>query len=331
MTKARRGHTVDFRIPQFTARPFFRPANARLRFLPEGPRVLRNYPGGGSKLGWVAIQHGAASGEGSINVLDLSSGKNSSFALSGRPGFFAETDRPGVVLIGLERSLVCFNLLTGALDAGPTVTDDERVIINDGLAVEGGVFFGTKHLKFTEAIASLYFFDTAARRVHTLLGGQICSNGKFLRHDAGGTELIDVDSMPRTISRYRLDAQRRVLGQSQVRGVGSLPGFPDGMRPAPDGNSVIVAFYNPGAVATGVARQLRLADGAILCEWRIPGAPRVTCPEFLEIKGKIKLLFTTAVEGMPAATRRRAPESGTMYLADTPFDGMPEPPPLVQI
>jgi sugar lactone lactonase YvrE len=328
MTKERKGH-ADFKIPQFTARPFFTPANAGLRFLPEGPRVLRNYPGGGSKLGWVAIQHGAASGDGSINVLDLASGKNSSFALKGRPGFFAETNRPGVVLIGLERSLVWFNLLTGAQEDGLTVTDDERVIINDGLAVEGGVFFGTKHLKFTEAVASLYFFDAATREIQTLLGGQICSNGKFLRRDAGGAELIDIDSTPRIISRYRLDAERRVLGQSQVPGVSSLTGFPDGMRPAPDGDSVIVAFYNPEAVRNGVARQLRLDDGAVLCEWRIPGAPRVTCPEFLEMGGKVKLLFTTAVEGMPAAVRRRAAGSGAMYLADTPFDKMPAPPPLV--
>jgi hypothetical protein len=45
--------------------------------------------------------------------------------------------------------------------------------------------------------------------------------------------------------------------------------------------------------------------------------------------GKVKLLFTTAVEGMPAAVRRRAAGSGAMYLADTPFDKMPAPPPLV--
>jgi sugar lactone lactonase YvrE len=107
------------------------------------------------------------------------------------------------------------------------------------------------------------------------------------------------------------------------------------MRPAPGGEnapggeSIIVAFYNPEAVADGVARQLRVGDGAVLCEWRIPGSPRVTCPEFVEVNGKVKLVFTTAVENMPAATRRFASGSGALYLADTPFDKMPAPPPLV--
>lgn len=304
-------------MTSFTAKPFFDPGSEELRFLPEGPRVLCN-----GNLGWVNIG-------GSINLLDLATRQNRSYSLPGRPGFFAETTRPGVVLIGLERRLVYFDLETGDLaETGILVTDDERVIINDGLAVEGGVLFGTKHLEFNQPVAALYFFDSATRSVRTLLGGQYCSNGKFLRGDV----LIDIDSVPKTISRYRLDAGRqRVLEQSLIVAPDSLPGFPDGLRPAPDGESVIVAFYNPGEVADGVAQQIRIDDGAVLCEWLIPGAPRVTCPEFVELEGKIKLVFTTAVEGMPQATRRLAPGSGSLYIADTAFDRMPAPPPLVQV
>jgi sugar lactone lactonase YvrE len=172
--------------------------------------------------------------------------------------------------------------------------------------------------------------------VHTVLGGQICSNGKFLRRDAAGATLIDIDTIPKTISRYRLDAKlERVLEQSLITPADSLPSLPDGLRPAPacqnaaDGESVIVAFYNPGAVADGWAHQLRLSDGAVLCKWRIPGSPRVTCPEFVEIGGEVKLVFTTAVEGMPDATRRLAFGAGTLYIADTPFRSLPARPPLV--
>jgi sugar lactone lactonase YvrE len=298
-------------LRRFTAQPFFDPGSEALRFLPEGPRVLPE-----RQLGWVAIQHGADCREGSFNLLDLSTRRNRSFPLPGRPGFFAETTRPGVLLVGLERRLVHFNLETGDVAHVTEVTSDERVIINDGQPVEGGVIFGTKHLDFTEPVAELYFYESATGRVRTLLSGQTCSNGKFLRGDI----LIDIDSTPKTVSRYRFDAKfERLTEQSLVVDPDSLPGFPDGLRPAPDGESVIVAFYNPAEVADGVAQQIRIADGAVLCEWTIPGAPRVTCPEFMEIDGRMKLIFTTAVEGMPDATRRLAPGSGSMYIADTPF------------
>jgi sugar lactone lactonase YvrE len=265
-------------------------------------------------------------------VLDLASGQNRSFPLPGRPGFFAETTRPGVLLVGLERRLAYFNLLTGDLEeTGPQVTSDERVIINDGLAVDGGVLFGTKDLEVKRSIAALYFFDTLTQKVHTVFGGQTCSNGKFLRRDAEGATLIDIDSTPKSITRYRLDAKlERVLEQSPVVAPALLPAFPDGLRPSPDGESVIVAFYNPDAVADGLAQQIRLSDGEVLCEWRIPGSPRVTCPEFVELAGKVKIVFTTAVEGMPAATRKLAAGAGTLYVADTSFGKMPAPPPLVR-
>jgi sugar lactone lactonase YvrE len=315
----------------FIAAPYFDPATESLRFLPEGPRVLQNHPDAGPKLGWVGIQHGPALREGSINVLDLVSSHNQSFLLPGRPGFFAETTRPGILLVGLERRLVYFDLLTGKLEeTGPEVTTDERVIVNEGLAVEGGVLFGTKDLALDRPIAALYFFDSVTRKLHTVFGGQMCSNGKFLRRDAEGATLIDIDSIPKAITRYRLDAKlEKILEQSQVTAPASLPGSPDGLRPAPDGESVIVALYNSGAVADGLAQQLRLSDGAVLCEWRIPGSPRVTCPEFVNIRGEVKLIFTTAVENMPDATRKLAYGAGTLYLADTPFVKMPEPPPLV--
>ncbi len=308
-------------IRQFVAERLFEPESEALRYLPEGPRVLRHSGLSGQWLGWVAIQHSAEEQVGSLNLFNLSSRENRSFELPGRPGFFAETATEGVVIVGMERRLVLFDWRSGEVsETGVVVSEDEQVIINDGLAVEGGVLFGTKHLGFSEAIAAVYFYDWASGRVHTVLEGQVCSNGKFLRRDATGATLIDIDSMPKTISRYRLDSRlERVLELSLVVAPESLPGFPDGLRPSPAGESVIVAFYNPEAVSDGVARMYRLADGAVECEWVLPGSPRVTCPELVEMEGKMKIVFTTAVEGMPAAIRAMAPGAGALYLADTPF------------
>jgi sugar lactone lactonase YvrE len=318
-------------ISRFVAEPLFMPAAEELRFLPEGPRVLRNYHERGAWLGWVAIQHGAGVREGSINVLDLATRANVSWPLKGRPGFFAETTEKGVVLVGFEHELAYFDLRTGSL--GETVARidaDSGAIVNDGLAVGGGVLFGTKDVEFKRPIAALYFFDSATSEVRTLLGGQICSNGKFLRRNSAGATLIDIDTGPKRIGRYRLDAKlEHVLEAGLVKAPESLPAFPDGMRPAPDGESVIVAYYNAGAVADGLAQQIRLSDGAVVCEWVVPGSPRVTCPEFVRLDGKVKVLFTTAVEGMPAEVRALAPGAGWMYVADTEFAEVPAGPPLV--
>ena len=140
-----------------------------------------------------------------------------------------------------------------------------------------------------------------------------------------------MDSDGKTIGRYRLDCGlKKVLSQSLIAEPSSLPGFPDGLRPAPDGKSVIIAFYNPAHVSDGLARQMCIETGAVLAEWLIPGSPRVTCPELIQWHGKVMIVFTTAVEGMAAETRAIAPGAGTMYIADTRFTAVPEPPPLVR-
>ncbi len=294
--------------------------------------MLQNFPGG-AKLGWVAIQHAPDLQEGSFNILDLESRENKAFPVPGRPGFFTETTRTGVVLLGLERRLALLDLNSGDLEeTGIEVTGDERVIINDGLPVEGGVIFGTKHLEFNLPVAELYYFEAATRRVRTILYGQMCSNGKFALRDAEGLTLIDIDSIPRTISRYRFDPLvEHLLARSLVTPPEALPSIPDGLRPSPDGQSVIVAFYNPEPVADGFAQQIRLSDGAVECEWRLPGSPRVTCPELVMLGGKVKVIFTTAIEAMPEETRKLAPGAGALYVADTPFDTVPALPPLVHV
>ncbi|MFN0105455.1 MAG: SMP-30/gluconolactonase/LRE family protein [Bryobacteraceae bacterium] len=304
------------------ASPFYTPETAALRFLPECPRVLRNYPSADPILGWVAIQESFSELHGSVNVLNLRTRENDVHPLPGRAGFFAETDRPGVLVVGLERDLVLYDLRERKLVGKPFgVTSDSRVVINDGVAVEGGLLFGTKHTTFKERIACMYLFDTAARRLHTLHSEQICANGKFLY----GGGLVDIDSFNKTLDHYPFDRNGPALGERRIiADFRDTPLFPDGLRPSPDGESVIVAFYNPELAPEGLARQFRIEDGEILCEWRLPGSPRVTCPEILELDGRVRVLFTTAVEGMEPA----APLAGTIFAGDTEFDRVPEGPPL---
>jgi sugar lactone lactonase YvrE len=215
-------------------------------------------------------------------------------------------------------------------DAGMVAIDDERVTINDGIAIRGGLVFGTKHVDCREKIAALYQYDCGFRKLHVLAGEQICSNGKYYRTGQGADTLIDIDTLPKTISRYQIDhADGQIHSRSLVIPPDSLPALPDGLRPTPDGEGIVVAFYNPAPVADGVAQEIRLSDGAVVAEWRVPGSPRVTCPEFVRVGSEIRIIFTTAVEGMTEEVRRIAPEAGTLFWAPTPYTALPDPPPLL--
>jgi sugar lactone lactonase YvrE len=295
------------------ARPFFRPALEEQRYLPECPRVM-----GGSLL-WISIQYAADRPRGGINVLNLASRVNVHHALPGRPGFFAEIGEtgepgePGVLLVGLERRLVLYDLNRRAItETLAHLPEDPRVIINDGIAIPGGAIFGTKHLGFREPVAALYHYDHATRQVRELFGGQTCSNGKYLRDGL----LVDIDSKPKTITEYRYDSALGALHPLRlIAPPEALPALPDGMRPMPGGKSVIVAYYNPAHVADGIAQEIRLSDGEVLTEFVLPGSPRVTCPEVWELDGTTCVFFTTAIEGMPEETRAIAPEAGTIFVA----------------
>ena len=267
---------------------------------------------------------------GNLNVLNLTTLENREYPLPARPGFYVETTTPGLLLVGLERRLALLDLNSGLLrETGVTVTGDESVIINDGIAVPGGVIFGTKHLAFSQTAAKLYYFAAGTFTVKELAGGQICSNGKFYRPKE--RKLIDVDSSPKTITEYEFRSDWSIASQRLLKPPADLPAIPDGLKPAPGGESVVVAFYNPDSQADGLAQQLSIADGSVLAEWMLPGSPRVTCPEFFLRDGRVCLLFTTATEGMPPEERLTAPRAGDFFWAETPFATMPAPPPLLDL
>jgi len=288
---------------QLVARPFFRPEDSKLRYLPESPHAI------GRSVYWVSIQYGHDATTGGLNVLDLDTRTNRHIPLPGRPGFISASDRDGEIVIGLERRLVRFDLAAERVtETLAHLPDDSRVIINDGVTTPAGIFFGTKDLAIRNPIAALYHFDLATGALRELLGGQVCSNGKYFHNGL----LVDIDSGPRTITEYRYGGGRLHRTRLIVP-PDALPGIPDGMRPAPGGQSVAVGFVDLDASHDGVAQEIRLSDGAVLKEWRFPGAPRVTCPEFIELDGAPHILFTTASEGS------ESPESGTLFVA--PYSG----------
>ena len=152
--------------PRIPARPFFRPDDERLRYLPESPRMIDG------KLVWVSIQYGPHSTEGGINVLDLKTRTNRHHPMPGRPGFVAATGKPGEIVAGLERRLILYDLASARITATLAhLPDDPRVIINDGLAIPGGLLFGTKELTIREPIASLYHYDFGTGCLCELCGG----------------------------------------------------------------------------------------------------------------------------------------------------------------
>lgn len=277
-------------------------------------------PRGEDQLSWVAIQHGADADHGSLNLLGAD-GVNRSYPLPGRPGFaFPQPD--GSFLVGLERRVQRAQLGDDGRVELSAVSDEvdsqiEGTIINDGLPVPGGIVFGCKDLKFQDKKAGLYLWRTGGELIQ-LRNDQICSNGKDLRQVDGQWRLIDTDSPTKQIVEYPLDLERGELGEPQVV-VDLTDGdvFPDGLILTPDGESLIVALYNPEDAEAGEARQYSL-DGVLQFTWRTPDAPQVTCPQLINWEGRRQLVLTTAVEEMPAERLQRRTNSGCLFIAPLP-------------
>lgn len=312
--------------PVHEARRYLTPFGEGSHYLPEGPRevTLRKHPA----LAWVNIQDGPDATTGSIQVHYTTPGMDR-FVMPApeRPGFFLPTSLPQVVLVGLGKTLRHADLLEGQWSEPlATIPDDNlRTIINDAEIVPGGeaVVFGTKDTKFADPIASLYLYTPADDRVTVLRDGQTCSNGKVFTRDDRGLILFDIDTPTKTVTRNRLDVETRTLTPDGIAiELRHESAFPDGMCDCGDG-TVIVAFYNPDFAAFGRAVRYRLADGEPLEEWHTPGSPRVTCPLLVQRNDGVKLILTTATEGMPAEMRTKCPNAGCLFIADTSLTGIP--------
>ncbi len=311
--------------PIHTAEVLTAPPTVADGFLPEGPRCVEW--NGKSMLGWVNIQTTPDATAGAIWLRDWDTGQTQSRILPGRPGFFLPTTIPNVVLVGMSKQIGLFNLKLKAWTPLNTISDGSPwTIINDGEATPDGRFvvFGTKDVRFKEPIGHLYLFNAENNTLRELASGQTCSNGKILHSAGDGYTLYDIDTPTRCVRRYHLDVSPpRLRLDGTMLDLASAIGFPDGMTDTGDG-SALIAFYNPAPAEFGLAVAYDLVTGSTVGEWRLPGAPRVTCPLLTSRHGKSQVIFTTALEGMPDDMRRIAASSGAVFISDTNFDSIPK-------
>jgi sugar lactone lactonase YvrE len=297
--------------------------NEEDRFLPEGPRSV--VIEARAALVWVNIQTSREAANGDIHVR-FWDGEHARYAQPRRPGFVFPTNQPDYLFVGLEKEVGVLHLTTNTFTAWAKIDDaNPRTIINDGEIVPGGdaIVFGTKDVQFAGPIANLYLFTLGDRRLTILADQQTCSNGKVFRRDESGLTLFDIDTPKRNIVRYRLDlAERRLSEAEVVMDLRQQAGFPDGMTDSGDG-SVIVAFYNPDAVSDGRAVRFDLKSGEEIEVWTTPGSPRVTCPLLIDHDRRLKLVLTTATEGMPEELRKNCPNAGDLFWGETLLHTLP--------
>lgn len=300
------------------------------RFLPEGPRLATI--AGRLQLVWINIQTGPEAESGSILLHNLDGpAAVERLDCPGRPGFVLPVAGGERLLVGLDHELRVAGGESGFSPPLACIPDAHaRTIINDAEVVPGGraVVFGTKDTAFREPIAGLYLYTVDDNRVSLIADRQVCSNGKVFRRDDRGLILLDIDTPTRRVARYRLDLGARTATPDGVAlDVADQPGFPDGMCDCGDG-SVIIAFYNPDFAPAGRAVRFDLGTGTAIEEWVTPGSPRVTCPLLVPRADGVKLILTTATEGMPAGMRAQCPNAGCLFIADTQLTAIPEPEPV---
>lgn len=293
-------------------------------FLPEGPRSISL--DGREAVIWVNIQTAPEAITGALHARFWDDGEQCLWKLRGRPGFVLPTNKPGTVFVGLGKELGTLDLESNEFRVLGKIPDaNPRTIINDGEVFPGGreIVFGTKDTQFADPIATLYHFALTDGVVSVIADKQICSNGKVFHRDAKGLVLYDIDTPTRSVMRYRFEVGIRTAKPDGVAiDLRDQPGFPDGMCGCGDGTAII-AFYNPEAVAAGRAVRFDLSTGRMIEEWLTPGSPRVTCPLLVKRPDGVKLILTTATEGMPAEMRESCPEAGNLFLADTTLESCP--------
>ncbi len=293
------------------AKLLFAPEDAALRFLPEGP-----YPFAPGKFSWVAIQHGATSTVGSINLFDMRTQTNRSYPLPGRPGFAFGTDR-GNFVVGCERTLGIYHLETGELTPLAEGIDGHTTgtVINDGVTWDGNLVFGTKDLEFKTKKAGLYFWRGIDKKLFQLRADQICSNGKCIVDQGDGwVDLFDIDTPTKKVVKYRIDTtEGKIDSENTVIDLNNDSSFPDGMTLSLDGKSVIISMYNPNPAAAGRTLRVSLASGAIEQEWLTPLSPQATCPQWFEHDDKLWLIITTAIEHMPQDRQLESKNAGCLF------------------
>lgn len=311
-------------IPQIVARVCFKPHRETDRYLPESPRLVHVF--GRDAIAWVNVQTDSAGTKGHIHLGFLDNGERRRYSLPARPGFVLPTDMPDTLFVGMEKAVGMLNLPRGVWTPFARIPDaNPRTIINDGEVLPGGcgVIFGTKDVQFAEQIAKLYLLTLPDQQLVELAEGMTCSNGKVIVPIGDDCLLYDIDTPRRVVERYYFDAARRELMANGIAiDLQNEEALPDGMVSCGDG-SAIVAFFNPSRGGDGLARRFRLDTGQPVEEWTLPGSPRVTCPLAFTAKGRLVVIFTTAVEGMSDEIKAASPNAGCLFMAESQVPAQP--------
>ena len=289
------------------------------RYLPEGPRLLA----GDDAWSWVNIQRSATAATGELFVWNRQSNLVRKHPLPGRPGFALPTRHPDRLMIGCDQTIGLYDLCRKSFKLLAIIPQTTAyTMINDAQVVPGGdgFVFGTKDPAFRTPAGHLYHFNIKDNAVTVMAGGMTCSNGKVF---TDSRTLLDIDTPRKCVTRYRFDSANRNLTEDGIAiDLRSRNDFPDGMVDGGDG-TVIIAFYNPHDVEVGRAVRYDLKSGRAIEEWLTPQSPRVTCPMLYGEAGRVRLLLTTADEGMSAELRARCPNAGCLFTAETMMAALP--------
>ena len=209
------------------------------------------WPGSTSRRLWTQLR--------ATFICDFWDGEHRTYAQSLRPGFLFPTDRPDTLLVGREKEVGLLHLATNKFHALATIDDaNPRTIINDGEIVPGGraIVFGTKDVKFADAIANLYLFTLDDNKISVLADQQLCSNGKVFARDGSDLWLYDIDTPKRNVVRYRLDIPNRRV---------SAPMWYSISRPRTDSPTVwSMRAMGPSSSPSTIRRQSQKAEPSAL-------------------------------------------------------------------
>ena len=129
---------------------------------------------------------------------------------------------------------------------------------------------------------------------------------------------MHIDSPTRQLVSYPIDLKTGQLGDAEVViDFTGDPAVPDGAVLTPDGTGIVVAMFRPEVAEFGETRLYDLQTGNLLTTWQTMGSPQNTCPAFVRVDGKLKLLITTAVEHMSDEAQHQCPNAGRIFIAET--------------
>lgn len=283
------------------------------RFLGE-PAVLGESPIWDPRLDalfWVDINSCL------VHRWDAASDRVETRAMAGRPGCIALTDRPGVLVVAMEHTILLLDWPTGESTIQIELPiAEESTRLNDGRVDRAGnLWVGSMHAPASDglSVGSLYRVlpDWTSREMITGVG---VANG--LAFPADGGSMYFADTFPREVWRYLIDNDG--IGPAEpfidFEALG-LPGKPDGACVDSEGGYWIACVHG-GAVA-------RITPDGTLD--RVVETPfrRPTCVAFGG--PDLSTLFVTSIGGGGYYPQfDDEPDAGRVLAFDVGFTGFAE-------